>query len=235
MTDKFANEFGKKVRLPAEYRNSVGYEAFSMWHPMYVWFTKDTLHTKDDLLRVFKRVNKTTYYNHVTQKGKEDRQEVLTEWERKYPTITEMSDAFVSNFIVGDAYGGLWNLESDQIYKDWKKRIQSMSYMFREDVEKLMKDSNEDNQFFLPVDGKEPLLSNYGIMHEIGIETYIILNKLFGFLDKHDHFYKNEGGGDKYLNPEWKWFKRSVERYSLFLRIDCDKYKMEMVDIFKKL
>ena len=237
MTDKFAKEFGKKARLPVEYRNSTGYEAFSIWWPMYVWFNKDCLHTKDDFIRIRKRGSKLTYYNHLKQKDNQERHELLVEWERKYSTTSEIMDAFVSNFILGDMHGGLWNLESDQNFKDWKKRIQSMTYMFREDVEKLIKDSNEDNQFFLSVDGKEPLLSNYGIMKEIGIETYIILNTLYGCSKGHDDFYKKEGGGggDKYLNPEWVVFKRSVERYSLFLNIDYDKYKMEMVDISKKL
>jgi len=220
MTDKFATYMVENQYIP-------GYKAFRVWCPMYVWFNKKNLRTERDYYGVRKRLKKESFYRHIQQGREDNRQEVLAEWERMYSTEDELRDAFLSNFVNGDHHGGLWKLDSHEIYKNWKKRIQSMTYVFREDIETLVNDSN-GTEFFFSKGGKNPLLLEYVNQKKVAWETLIILNQLSNneIFDKYD---------EELDDPRWEKLKLLSMKYSVLLKINYDEYKKEMLDISKKL
>ncbi len=63
-------------------------------------------------------------------------------------TDKEVEEFFVSNFITCTDPSKLWIgemiREGEGRYTSWKKRTQSMSYMFKEEVEKIFSDNNFD-------------------------------------------------------------------------------------------
>ena len=200
-----------------------GYEAYKVWNPLYVWFNKKNLMTVRDLRGMRERITPKTYRKRLN-KDKRNIGSLLDEWGRMY-TPDEMTNVTVANFVNGDHYGGLWNLDSHKIYENWKKRIQSMTYVFREDIEMLVNESNETN-FFFGEGGKNPLLLQYVNRKMVTLETFIILNQLYNLFDKYD----------KELNdPRWPKLKLLCEKYLVFLNINYDEYKKEMLDISKKL
>ena len=50
--------------------------------------------------------------------------------------------------------------EGEDRYTSWKKRNQSLSYVFREEVEKVLANSNLDS-IFARVSGHPPILKKY--------------------------------------------------------------------------
>ena len=63
----------------------------------------------------------------------------------------EVVDFLVANFVSGDRWGGVFNSEAKSNYNDWKRRIESMTYTFTNDIDKLVFEiekklsSNEDD------------------------------------------------------------------------------------------
>ena len=49
----------------------------------------------------------------------------------------EVVDFLVSNFVSGDRWGGVFDVEAKERYTDWKRRIESMSYTFQKELSKV--------------------------------------------------------------------------------------------------
>ena len=100
-----------------------------------------------------------------------------------------------------------------------------MTYVFREDIETLVNDSKETN-FFFGENGKNPLLLEYVNRKMVTLETFIILNQLYNLFERYDK---------ELHDPRWSTLKLLCEKYLVFLNINYDEYKKEMLDISKKL
>ena len=46
----------------------------------------------------------------------------------------EVVDFLISNFISGDRWGGLFDIESKKNYLDWKRKIESIGYVFNKEI-----------------------------------------------------------------------------------------------------
>ena len=49
----------------------------------------------------------------------------------------EVVDFLVSNFITGDRWGGVFDVDAKERYTEWKKRIESLSYTFEKEITKV--------------------------------------------------------------------------------------------------
>lgn len=121
--------------------------------------------------------------------------------------------------------GKLLDDETFDTHKEWKKRIQSLSYIFENDVKELLtKAVDLDLNFakiFKSVHGEYPLIMKMESRGEISLETLIVFDKMFGFVDKVNI---NE-------TTYWPLYKFKCQKYSAFLDINIDYYK----DILKKI
>ena len=45
----------------------------------------------------------------------------------------DIVDFLVANFVSGDRWGGVFDVESKERYQGWKKRIESISYTFKKE------------------------------------------------------------------------------------------------------
>ena len=114
--------------------------------------------------------------------------------------------------------GNLMDKESFDIYKNWKKRLQSLQYNFVNDCEKIF-DAGTDqdvefNNIFKSVDGDYPLIIRLEKQGEICIETVVIFDMLFDFLN-------NVRISD---TTYWPVYKKKVKDYMSFLEIDRVHY-----------
>jgi len=133
-------------------------------------------------------------------------------------TDQEIVEFFVSNFITCTDPSKLWIgeiiREGETRYAEWKKRNQSLSYVFKEETQKLF-DSKKVDDVFDCSKGHPPVLKNY-LSGNISMETLVIYDKIFLFRDKFDK---------QLSDPVWETVRMKMKKYSPFLNIDVPRYK----------
>ena len=108
-----------------------------------------------------------------------------------------------------------------KIYKEWIKRKQSISYTFKQDLEKL-EQKFDDN--FISKEGEHPPLLKKFLGKEISLETFCIILELAG---AEKHWIKKL----KY-DLVWENTKRKVKKYLPFIEYDKDKFKQILIDFY---
>ena len=127
----------------------------------------------------------------------------------------QVKEFFISNFIAGDKYGGLHTEDSDVVYTDWKKRMQSVTYSFKSDLEVLLKSVDHFDDLFMKND-QYPILLLKLYQGEIQLETFLILNKMLNFFPQFDKEL------DEY---QWPVTRKICDNYESFLNVDLEKYR----------
>ena len=131
----------------------------------------------------------------------------------------EVVEFFVSNFINCTDPGKLWIGEmikdGEGRYTEWKKRNQSLSYVFKEETEFIFSDGNFDSMFAMDGTRHPQILKEY-LRKNISIETLVILDKILGFRENFDSHLKD---------PVWETVSMRMKKYSPFLNIDVQRYK----------
>lgn len=131
----------------------------------------------------------------------------------------EVVDFFVSNFITCTDPSKLWIGEmirdGEDRYTAWKRRNQSLSYIFKEEVDKLFSENNFDAMFLVDGSSHPQIIKEY-LRDNISIETMVILDKILGFRNEFDK---------KLQDPVWETVSMRIKKYSPFLNIDVFQYK----------
>lgn len=129
----------------------------------------------------------------------------------------EIKEYFLSNFITEDP-SKIWIKEIIQNgegrYTDWKKKSQSLSYVFSEETSSIFTKKNFDSVFSTSK-GHPVILKKY-LGGQISIETLVILEKILGFRKRFDV---------KLQDPVWLSVSLILKKYEPFLNIDVSKYK----------
>lgn len=120
--------------------------------------------------------------------------------------------------------GDIASPEGEQIYQEWRKRIESLTYTFEKDLKKLDKPLDVN---FTVVDGANyPKVVELYMMGEISLETVVILTDLSKCLQ-----YWEDKIYDTIIFPR---MNRLVRGYSQFLDYDKSKMKAIVINKFKK-
>jgi hypothetical protein len=126
---------------------------------------------------------------------------------------------FVANFVAGVLYGGTFNTCSDKVFKEWTRRIESLTYIFSENLSKLRdsceKQHKEISYIFECNEGQHPLLLRSYLCGDISIETLIILNDFHSYIDNFDK--------QMYNDIVWNGVSRLIKKYRPFLQYDKKK------------
>jgi hypothetical protein len=133
-------------------------------------------------------------------------------------TDEEIINFFVSNFASCNDPQSLWIgeiiKEGEVNYKNWMRKTQSLSYIFREEIGIL--NSKNFDEMFKVEESKHPKILKQFLQNNVSLETMVILNNI---LDYKKHFDK------KLQDPVWEFVSMRIEKYSPFLHIDSNKYK----------
>lgn len=142
-------------------------------------------------------------------------------------TEDEIKNFFVANFASCNDPQTLWigeiikNGESN--YKNWQKKIQSLAYLFKEELGIICSQDDFISNFKI-IGSKHPKIIKLYLSNKISLETLIILNKIL----------KYKANYDKNLeDPIWEFTSMKIEKYSPFIHIDIDKYKNIVKEIIK--
>lgn len=135
-------------------------------------------------------------------------------------TDEEVVNFLVSNFITGDRWGGVFDTESKERYLEWKKRIESLAYLFEKELSRVLLFSEKKNiklgDCLTSTKNQHPYIINMYLRGEISIETLVILNKLTDFITKLDDNLKDD--------IVWPDISRIIRKYTPFLHLDKEKY-----------
>ncbi len=134
-------------------------------------------------------------------------------------TDEEIINFFVSNFASCDDPQSLWVgeiiKEGESNYKNWMRKTQSLSYIFKDEVS-IFNSKNFDEMFKIEGNMHPKILKEF-LQKKLSLETMIILNKILGYKKQFDK---------KLQDPVWEFVSMKIEKYTPFLHIDSNKYKL---------
>jgi hypothetical protein len=133
---------------------------------------------------------------------------------RRLSSKEELISFLVANFVNDENcwVGNLLEESSDNVYRDRQKVLQSLSYTFENDCDKVFDEVFNPNEVIKVVNGEYPLLLTMALRKEIEIETLCILNKILQFSG---HWTQNISD-----TIRWPEYRRKVLKYSPFIQFD---------------
>ena len=136
----------------------------------------------------------------------------------------EIEEFFVANFISGTDPQSVYMADiiknGRNTFAEWQKRNQSLSYVFKEEVENVFEEQKVDDAFNCSK-GHPPILKSY-LGGDTSLETMVICDIIFGYAKNFDK---------KLKDPVWETVSRKIRKYSPFLNIDVFRYKKILKEV----
>ena len=140
---------------------------------------------------------------------------------RKYKEYDYIKDYFVSNFVKSrNGWIGHFN---EQIYEDWKKYMQSLTYNFEQELSSHVDDF--EKLFEVP-EGSHPLLLKEYFGKRVSLETLIILDELVQYVDDWDK--------RMWEDILWPDIKKLMTDHQKFLTIPKERCRMVLLKLIAK-
>jgi len=132
----------------------------------------------------------------------------------------EVANFLVANFVSGDRWGGMFDIDAGERYQLWKKKIESLSYNFSQDLDALIAEMEDKNlslsEIFNVQSGQHPYIIKAFLRKTISIETLVILEKLNKYVEVFDKEITD--------TIVWPDISRLIKKYKPFLSIDTEKF-----------
>lgn len=188
-----------------------GYEAFGIFQALKLHFTSDSYD--------FFKYNGKSRVSVDAFENRKDKYHFY-KLSRRLTNRDELILFIVANFVQNENIwvGDLLTEESEAIYRQRQKVIQSLSYIFENDCRKLFDGIDNPNEFLKVTNGEYPILMTKVLQRDIEIETLCIMNKILGFMPNWNNKIED--------TIRWPLFYRKVIKFSEFLPKDVTKFKM---------
>ena len=136
----------------------------------------------------------------------------------------EIEEFFVSNFIYSTDPSTVWIgemiKEGEGRYQEWQKKVQSLTYIFKEETESVFENKKMDDMFDCSK-GHPPILKSY-LGGDISLESMVIYDRILGYGKNFD---------ERLKDPVWETVSRKIKKYSPFLNIDVSRYKKILKEV----
>ena len=187
-----------------------GYEAFGIFQALKLHFTSDSYD--------FFKYNGKSRVSVDAFENRKDKYHFY-KLSRRLTNRDELIMFIVSNFVHNENIwvGDLLTEESETIYRQRQKVVQSLSYIFENDCRKLFDGIDNPNEFLKVTNGEYPVLMTKTLQRDIEIETLCIMNKILGFMPNWNNKIED--------TIRWPLFYRKVIKFSEFLPKDVSKFK----------
>lgn len=133
---------------------------------------------------------------------------------------SEVVNFLVANFVSGDRWGGVFDVDAKDRYTLWKKRIESMSYTFEKEVAKLCSLCHNKNinfsELFVVSNSQHPYILKMYLRQDVSIETLVILDQLKPYTNNLDIELADD--------VVWPDVSRIIKKYTPFLTFSRDRY-----------
>ena len=142
---------------------------------------------------------------------------------KRFKDTPELIGYYASHFVNGTKWIGEM-LNSEEAYQSWLKRMQSISYIFEQDLNHLSLEYESFDSMLRPDDSSHPKIITAYLQDEISIETVVIINKLTGFMNK----------ADKEITETILWpdISLKIRKYDPFVRVKLDNMKKIVLRVF---
>ena len=127
---------------------------------------------------------------------------------------------FASHQLAGNTFTGDM-IRDEDTYTNFLKVIDSMSYVFRNELEQISDVKFDD---LLEIEDTYPRIIQLHLEGTVSLETVCIVNRLTGFISK-----ANEQITETILWPDL--FKK-ISKYQSFLKFDDSKMRKIILDVF---
>ena len=131
----------------------------------------------------------------------------------------EVEEFFVSNFVSITDPETMWIGDmiknGEARYVDWKKKVESLSYNFKEETSSLFADGNFDAMFYVDGSRHPDILKEY-LGGKVSLETMVICDRILGYREEWDK---------KLDDPVWETVSLKIKKYKPFLNINVFRYK----------
>lgn len=186
-----------------------GFSAYALYQGIKLHFTSDSY----DFFKYNGKTN-VSKSNFAVRKDKY----TFYKLSRKY-NLADLQNFYISNFLERDVnwVGDIATGDGETVFKEWQKRNQSLTYLFKEDIMYILDETGgKPNESLKVVNGQTPQLLQFVWRYDVNIETLVILNDIMNFLPMWD-----KKIDDTIIWPQWK---RKIQKYAPFLHYDKDKF-----------
>ena len=139
-------------------------------------------------------------------------------------TDKEVVEFFVANFVSCSDPQSLWigeiMKEGETRYKEWQKKVQSLSYLFKQESEQMLSSNNLEQLF--DCSRQHPPILKMFLSGKISLETMVIYDKIFLYGNRFDK---------KLKDPVWESVSMKIKKYNPFLNIDVFRYKRILKEV----
>lgn len=188
-----------------------GYEVFGIYQALKLHFTTDQYD-------FFKYNGKS----HISVEAFEKRKDKwhFYKLSRRLQNKDDMMNFIVANFVNNENtwIGELLDEQSDIVYRQRQKVIQSLSYTFQNDCDRLFSGVANPNVILQSESGDYPILLTKALRKEIEIETLCILDVLLGFIPMWTKKIAD--------TVRWPEYRRKILKYKPFIIFDETRYKL---------
>jgi hypothetical protein len=188
--------------------DGTGFAAFALYNALKTHFTSKSYD-------FFKYNGKTNVSKETFMKRKDKYS--FYKLSRKY-SLDELRNFYLANFVYGNStwVGEMTGPEGDEAYKKWQKTNQSLTYVFQNDILRLIGDDAPEKMLIVK-DGQHPVLLREVMGGTISVETMVILNDIMNFFPMW-----NRKISDDIIWPNWCL---KCEKYTPFVTYDKVKFK----------
>lgn len=143
---------------------------------------------------------------------------------RKFDKAPDLIDYFTAQFTASDKTWVGQMLDNEDTYTNWCKKMQSLSYTFEMDINKLSEDVTVFDQLFNVPEGQYPILIQRYLEGEVTLETVVILDRLTGFMNK----------ADRQITETIVWpdVSKRIRKYGLLLKFREEKMRGIVLRVF---
>jgi hypothetical protein len=188
-----------------------GYSAFKLHHAINLHFNG----TYDCFKYNFKtNITEKTYWKRPDKFQ-------LTKIGKRFKSKDDIILYFAAHQVAGNKYSGDM-LRDEETYTQFLKRIDSISYLFKNELEGI-----SDNGFdtLLEIEETYPKIIHLYLEGMVSLETVCIVNRLTGFIEK-----ANLKISETILWPD---LYKKISKFQSFLKVDDSKMRKIILDVFK--
>jgi hypothetical protein len=110
---------------------------------------------------------------------------------------------------------------ADDTYKEYKALMESFTYRFKNDIDRIIS-TNDFKSLFTVEDGQHPKLVKMLLQQQVSLETFIVMNRYIGFMQKFDQEIK-----DPLIWPD---LSRKIKKYAPFITVNNEKTKTVLIE-----
>tara|TARA_B100001964_G_C14210040_1_gene590042 strand:+ start:149 stop:733 length:585 start_codon:yes stop_codon:yes gene_type:complete len=137
----------------------------------------------------------------------------------------QLKDFYISQFINTEKYiGDMMDKPAEENYARYKRIKESIHRVFSVDINILNEQEKQFDSLFKSENGQVPLVVKLWMQEEISLETIVILNSMFGFIDR-----ESQNISDTIMWPD---MKRIIEKYTPFVYYNRNKCMKLLTNVF---